>query len=101
MFLTFSSLVSVGLIVVVERKLCYFPNSLFDHRYLKLIKCMKKMKFFFQGAENADPSWIRVFLLDMQLSESGVVVLMAAINPNISQQLHYALGRLHFMPDYN
>ena len=32
-------------------------------------------------------------MLDMQLSDSGVVVLMAALNPNISQQLHYALGR--------
>ena len=33
-----------------------------------------------------------MFVLDMQLSDSGVVVLMAALNPNISQQLHYALG---------
>jgi hypothetical protein len=45
-----------------------------------------------QGAKNSDPSWIRVFLLDMQFTDQGVMVLMAALNPNISQQLHYALG---------
>ena len=43
--------------------------------------------------EIADPTWIKVFVLDMQLSDKGVVVLMAALNPNISQDLHYALGK--------
>jgi hypothetical protein len=29
----------------------------------------------------------------MQLTDTGVAVLMAAVNPNISQLLHYALGK--------
>ena len=47
----------------------------------------------FQAQENIDPSWVRVWLLDMALAGNGkVAVLMAAHNPNISQQLHYAIG---------
>ncbi len=45
--------------------------------------------------ENPDPAWIRVWLLDMQLvGQDSVAVLMAAHNPHITQQLHYAVGLL-------
>ena len=47
----------------------------------------------FQAQDNVDPSWVRVWLLDMALAGDGkVAILMAAHNPNISQQLHYAIG---------
>ena len=62
-------------------------KSYWSWRWLRLFSIV-----LFQGSESADPSWIRVFLLDMQLTDKGVMVLMAAFNPNISQQLHYALG---------
>lgn len=43
--------------------------------------------------ENPDPDWIRAWLLDMQLiGQDSIAVLMAAHNPHISQQLHYAVG---------
>lgn len=43
--------------------------------------------------ENPDPAWIKVWLLDMQLvGNDSIAVLMAANNPHISQQLHYAIG---------
>lgn len=49
-------------------------------------------------AENPDPDWIRVFLLDVQLvGQDSVAVLMAAHNPHISQQLHYAVGIMKTM----
>ena len=49
--------------------------------------------FHFQAQENVDPSWVRIWLLDMALAGNGkVAILMAAHNPNISQQLHYAIG---------
>ena len=50
--------------------------------------------------ENVDPSWVRVRLLDMALAGNGkVAVLMAAHNPNISQELHYAIGILKTATD--
>ena len=43
--------------------------------------------------ENPDPAWIKTWLLDMQLvGQDSIAVLMAAYNPHISQQLHYAVG---------
>ena len=48
--------------------------------------------------ENPDPSWIKVWLLDMQMvQQDSVAVLMAAYNPHISQQLHYGIGVLNTM----
>ena len=48
--------------------------------------------------ENPDPSWIKVWLLDMQMvNQDSVAVLMAGYNPRISQQLHYAIGVLNIM----
>lgn len=48
--------------------------------------------------QSADPSWIKVWLLDMQLTNEGCIsVLMAAYNPRISQQIHYAIGMLATM----
>ena len=45
-----------------------------------------------------DPGWVRVWLLDMALAGDGkVAVLMAAYNPNISQQIHYAIGTLRLI----
>ena len=50
--------------------------------------------------ENVDPSWVRVWLMDMALAGNGkVAVLMAAHNPNISQELHYAIGILKTATD--
>ena len=51
--------------------------------------------YLFQAQENIDPSWVRVWLLDMAIAGNGrIAVLMAAHNPNISQDLHYAIGTI-------
>lgn len=42
--------------------------------------------------ENTLPSQLKVWCIDMQLTADGVMILMAALNPLVSQQLHFALG---------
>ncbi|XP_064484878.1 nuclear pore complex protein Nup133-like [Ornithodoros turicata] len=42
--------------------------------------------------ENTLPSQLKAWCIDMQLTTDGVMVLMAALNPQVSQQLHFALG---------
>ncbi len=45
--------------------------------------------------EKANPTWLKVWLLDMQSSSphgGAVTVLMAAVNPQASNQMRYALG---------
>ena len=64
------------------------------------------MYTLFKAQENVDPSWVRVWLLDMALAGDGKVsVLMAAHNPNISQQVHFAIGmvslKLHYTLNIN
>ena len=40
-----------------------------------------------------DPDWVRVWLLDMAFAgHDKISVLMAGHNPNISDELHYAIG---------
>lgn len=51
------------------------------------------------GHESMDPAWVRVFLLDMQPTDNGVMILMAATNTNISQELHYGLATLKTVSD--
>ncbi|XP_050036430.1 nuclear pore complex protein Nup133 [Dermacentor andersoni] len=41
---------------------------------------------------NTLPRHLKAWCIDMQLSANGVAVLMAALNPQVSQQLHYAIG---------
>ncbi|CAN7937670.1 unnamed protein product [Ixodes hexagonus] len=42
--------------------------------------------------ENTFPRHLKAWCIDMQLTANGVTVLMAALNPQVSQQLHFALG---------
>jgi len=47
-----------------------------------------------------DPDWVRVWLLDMQRQgNTKVSILMAAHNPNISDELHYAIGTVNVGTD--
>ena len=66
-------------------------------RTLEKTRVQSRLIKLFQAQENVDPSWVRVWLLDMSLAGDGkVAVLMAAHNPNISTQLHYAIGK-HYL----
>ncbi|CAN8016463.1 unnamed protein product [Ixodes persulcatus] len=42
--------------------------------------------------EDTLPRLLKAWCIDMQLTTNGVTVLMAALNPQVSQQLHFALG---------
>lgn len=42
--------------------------------------------------ENTFPRHLKAWCIDMQPAANGVVVLMAALNPQVSQQLYYAFG---------
>ncbi|CAN7987722.1 unnamed protein product, partial [Ixodes pacificus] len=42
--------------------------------------------------EDTLPRLLKAWCIDMQLTMNGVTVLMAALNPQVSQQLHFALG---------
>lgn len=42
--------------------------------------------------ENTSPRHLKAWCIDMQPATNGVVVLMAALNPQVSQQLYYAFG---------
>jgi len=46
----------------------------------------------FQGHASPDPSWSRVFPLDMQQTSNGVMILLAACHPNVQNHICYALG---------
>ena len=74
---------SVSLFVAILYTVCKFQNNTLNYNFT----------LHFQAQENVDPSWVRIWLLDMALAGNGkVAILMAAHNPNISQQLHYAIG---------
>lgn len=42
--------------------------------------------------EDTFPRHLKAWCIDMQLTTNGVTVLMAALNPHVSQQLHFAFG---------
>lgn len=52
-----------------------------------------------QGRERAGATQLRVWLVDLQplAGVESVMVLTAAVNPQVSQQLVYALGELSLL----
>lgn len=42
---------------------------------------------------NRDPNEVEIWLLDLQTSESDLVVLAAGMNKSFTPQLHYALSK--------
>lgn len=55
-----------------------------------------------QGRERAGATQLRVWLVDLQplAGVESVMVLTAAVNPQVSQQLVYALGELSLLHLY-
>ncbi|KAK8778108.1 hypothetical protein V5799_020551 [Amblyomma americanum] len=45
-----------------------------------------------ENRSNTFPMHLKAWCIDMQLSTNGVAILMAALNPQVSQRLYYAIG---------
>ena len=71
----------------------FLYTSLHEHETPKL---KLQIKTVFSPLFQNDPSsvgWLKVSLLDMQFSsDDGVTILAAAVNPNVSKEVVYALG---------
>ncbi|XP_077505704.1 nuclear pore complex protein Nup133-like isoform X2 [Amblyomma americanum] len=58
-----------------------------------LDRCMKEQfhETVWNGS-NTLPMHLKAWCIDMQLPSNGVAILMAALNPHVSQRLYYAIG---------